>query len=199
MSDVNNISNKKLGRRPGNSDARKDILIAAQNLFALYGYDRTSMRKVAAAAAVDPALVVHYFKTKQQLFIESMLPLFELPKQLPNMLQGDRETIGLRLAQLFVGMTSEPSVRTLMLGMFKSVSSEEAAAKMLHTFVQGAIIEQVEPFLPGQQKKLRANLLGSQLVGLFITRYIIKLEPIASASDDVLIGELADRLQSFFD
>ncbi|HEY2003693.1 MAG TPA: TetR family transcriptional regulator [Candidatus Saccharimonadia bacterium] len=199
MSEVNSISGKSLGRRPGPGDAKEAIVEAARVQFAKNGYDRTSMRQVAAEASVDPSLIVHYFGTKQRLFIESMLPLFEAPKLLPVALAGDKGTIGLRLATLFIKMTSDMSVQKLMLGVFRSVSSEEEASKMARNFVQDGIMDLVEQYLPGPNRKLQANILGGQMVGLFVARYIIKVEPLVSASPDELIEYLAPRLQAHFD
>jgi len=199
MKGVNSISNKPVGRRPGVHDTKEKIITAARTLFADKGFDRTSIRHIAALADVDPALVMHYFGTKQQLFMESMLPLFEGPRLLPNAMQGDITTIGNRLATFFVTMISEQATQNLILGLFRSISSEERAAVMAREFIQGGIIEHVEPFLPGPNKKLQANLLGAQLVGIFVARLIIKAEPIASSSPEELITYLAPRLQSHFE
>jgi AcrR family transcriptional regulator len=199
MSRVNSISGKNIGRRPGNSDAKEKILNAARTLFAVSGYDRTSLRQIAGTASVDASLIVHYYGSKQRLFVEAMLPLFEGPKLLPIALQGSKEDIGLRLSTFFVTMTSDPAVKNLMLGVFRSASSEEQAAIIIRKFVQARIIDLVEQHLPGPNKTLQANILGSQMIGLFIARYIVKLEPLASATNEELIEYLAPRVQAHFE
>lgn len=197
MSGVNSISGKSVGRPNGTSNAKEKILHAARIEFANEGYG-TSLRKIATQAVVDPSLIVHYFGNKQQLFVESMLPLFEGPRKIPDVFNGDKSQIGERLATMFILLTSEPFTRNLMLGLFKSISTEEKAAEMVHQFIQASIIDLIEHHLPGPNKKLQANIVGSQMIGLFIARYIIKVEPIASAKNDELIAYLAPRIQAHF-
>jgi AcrR family transcriptional regulator len=199
MSDVKSTSGNTIGRRPGGEDTKSQIVAAAQACFAQEGYDRTSLRKIAVQAGVDPALLLHYFGSKQQLFMAAMLPLFTGPQLLPGALEGDDKTRGLRLATLFITLISEPSVQTLLLGLFKSVSSENEAAALLRSFVHEAVITRIEPFLPGPNRGLQANIIGSQLLGIFIARYIVKIEPIASADTKELIEYLAPRLQAHFE
>jgi len=199
MNRVNSISNKPSGRRPGNENTKAKIMSVAQTLFAEAGYDRVSMRQIATLAHVDAALIVHYFGTKQKLFTEAMLPLLEGPKRLPSAMPGDRQTIGMRLATLFVGIITAPESQRLMLGVFRSASAEAQAAIMLREVVQKTIIDQIEDCMPGPHKKLQATILGSQLIGVFVARYIVKIEPIASADPDELIAYLAPRLQAHFD
>ncbi len=197
MSGVNSISGKGIGRPSGDGNTKETILEAARIQFAAEGYS-TSLRKIATEANIDPSLIMHYFGSKQQLFIESMLPLFEAPRKIPDIFSGDEDKIGERLATMFVTIISEPFTRNLMLGMFKSISSEEKAAEMVRKFIQAAIIDLVETHLPGPNKKLQANILGGQMMGIFIARYIIKIEPIASINNDELIKYLALRIQFHF-
>lgn len=198
MGNVNNISEKTSGRRAVEHHSKSSILKAAQTEFAKDGYDKTTLRQIAKTADVNAAMIVHFFGSKQKLFVEAMVPIFEGPKQLPQALEGDIVTLGFRLATRFVTITSQPSTQKLMLGLLKSVSSEEKAAEMLRIFIGEAIINRVKPFLPGKNKELQANILGSQLVGIFIARYIIKIEPLASTDASELIKYLAPRLQAHF-
>lgn len=85
-------------RRPGRNSSRGQILLIAQKLFADRGYDRTTLRRVATASGVDPALVSYYFKSKQELFMEAVLPIYEPQLKLPNFLEGDKSSIGTHLA-----------------------------------------------------------------------------------------------------
>lgn len=198
MNGVNSISGKGAGRRPAGDNTKAKIIAAAQKGFAENGYDRTSMRQIGSAAGVDAALIVHYFGTKQKLFVETMMPLFDGPKQLPHTLEGDIHTIGLRLATLYVGIITNPMSQQLMQGMFRSVSSEEQAAEMLRAFVHEAIIMRIIQYLPGPNNELRATILGAQLIGVFVARYIVKVEPIASVDSAELIEYLAPQLQTHF-
>jgi AcrR family transcriptional regulator len=198
MSKVNSISNKKAGRRPGKKDSKALIIKAAQLQFAEHGYDRATLRRIANKAAVDPALIVHYFGTKQELFVSSMLPLFELPKLLPSALQGNNDDIGTRLATMFIRVTSNPDTQQLMLGLIRSISSEERAATMARKFLNDNIINLVKSHLSGPNNDLQANIVSSQMIGVFIAKYVMKIEPLARASDDDTIQYLAISLQAHF-
>jgi AcrR family transcriptional regulator len=198
MSKVNSISNKKVGRRPGKEDSKALIIKAAQLQFAEHGYDRATLRLIANKAAVDPALIVHYFGTKQELFVSSMLPLFELPKLLPSALQGNNDDIGTRLATMFIRVTSNPDTQQLMLGLIRSISSEERAATMARKFFNDNIINLVKSHLSGPYNDLQANIVSSQMIGVFMAKYVMKIEPLASASDDDTIQYLAISLQAHF-
>lgn len=198
MDKVNNISGKSVGRPVGGSDAKQKIIEAARIQFAKGGYDRSSLRQIASRADLDPSLIVHHFGSKQKLFVESMLPLFEGPKFLPSTIKGDPSSRGMRLATLFVTFSSEPSTRDLMLGLFRSANSEDQAAQMFREFIQNNITEIIEHQMPGPNKKLQANILSSQMIGMFIAKYIVKIEPLASASNQELIEYLAPRIQAHF-
>lgn len=198
MSEVNGTRKKSSGRRPAGSHAKENILRAAGDLFAHQGYDRTSLRQIASQAKVDPSLILHYFESKKKLFVTSMAPLMEGPRQLPEALQGDIESAGERLATIFVRLISDSETQKLMLGMFRSVSSDNGSADALRQFVEDTIMRVIEEYLPGPNRQLQANILGGQLIGIFVARCVVKLEPIASIDDDQLIKYLAPRLQSHF-
>src|SRR3954471_3796844 len=102
------------GRRPGASGTREAIAEAARRCFGEAGYDRASIRAVAEAAGVDPALVMHYFGSKQELFVSVMALPFEPADVLPALARGDRA--GERLARFIVDTLEDPHGRAVMTG-----------------------------------------------------------------------------------
>jgi AcrR family transcriptional regulator len=82
------------GRRPGSGDTRGEILAAARELFAAHGFERTSMRAIARQVHVDPALVLHYFGTKENVFLSAIELPFEPEAVLPTVLSGDIGSLG---------------------------------------------------------------------------------------------------------
>src|SRR5215831_2561701 len=94
---------KRTGRRPGASDTREQIAVAARSLFAELGYERTSFRKIAASAGVDPALVVHFYGSKEELFRQVMALPPALADALARLADGPSETVGRRLAEVVIG------------------------------------------------------------------------------------------------
>lgn len=93
---------RRSGRRPGDSGTRAAIRAAAARQFAERGYDRTSIRSIAGEADVDPALVAHFFNTKHQLFVDVVELPFDPGQILPMVFAGERERIGLALAEFLL-------------------------------------------------------------------------------------------------
>lgn len=201
MDKVNNISKKQVGRRVGGGDTKVQILNAAQILFAENGLDRTTIREVAAKAEVDPALVMHYFKTKQQLFVESITPIVQSRQSnaiSTALAKTSQQNRGKKLAEALVTFIMDENIQPLLLGIIRSVASDENAVKILKNLIEQVFTNEIEKYINGPDKKLRSELIGAQLIGLILARYIVKADPIASAPPDVLIKYLAPRLQVLF-
>src|SRR5215467_5403282 len=113
---MSNSPTRRTGRRPGATDTRDQIAVAARTLFAELGYERTSFRRIASAAGVDPALVVHFYGSKEDLFREVMALPPAIADALEQLADGPRETVGRRIAELVVGALESPISRTVVLG-----------------------------------------------------------------------------------
>jgi AcrR family transcriptional regulator len=168
------------GRRPGAPATREAILAAARAEFAK-GYTAASVRAVAREAGVDPALVYHYFSDKAGLFVAC----FELPAD-PRAIQaraGGAAHGGARIVEAFLaqwepqGQTPGASFVTLT----QAVSSAPEAARALREFLTERVWAN-RPQGAGPESMRIAGLVSSQLLGLAWTRYIVRMEPIASAS-----------------
>jgi|Tabmets5t2r1_1033131.scaffolds.fasta_scaffold08813_1 AcrR family transcriptional regulator len=187
----------RTGRRPGHSGARQAILEAAREAFCEHGYDRASIRAIAGRARVDPALVHHYFGTKQQLFVAAVqLPLqpAEVIGQLPD---GDPGTVGERLIRFYLGIGDNRGDRDVVIGLLRSAATSEPAAALLRQFAAEAGIGWMAVQLDPPNARLRPTLVASQLIGLFMLRYIIKVEPLASASVEEVVAAVAPTVQRY--
>ncbi|MEV6494667.1 helix-turn-helix domain-containing protein, partial [Actinoplanes sp. NPDC051633] len=100
---------RRSGRRPGNQDTRQDILAAARDVFAEKGFDKASIRAIATAADVDPALVHHYFGTKDKLFLASMNMPINPAELVPHARAGPREEGGAAVVRLFNSVWGSPA------------------------------------------------------------------------------------------
>lgn len=185
------------GRRPGESATREAIFAAARNRFAEHGYDRTTIRAIAADAEVDPALVMHFFGSKERLFIAVMELPFDPGEVLPQILAGDRSTVGHRLAEFLIRRLEDPGARMVFTGMVRSAASEPGAAKMLRELVSREILWPLAQDLDVDDPELRGTLVGSQIVGLVMARYVVGVEPLASAEPDRLIEAIGPNLQRY--
>jgi AcrR family transcriptional regulator len=188
---------RRPGRRPGRSSSRDDILAAARVLFGERGYDKASIRAIAAAAGVDPALVHHFFGAKEELFAAAMEFPVDPETILPLILAGPRSEIGERLVRTFLRFWSDPRLRPQFVGIIRSATTSETGATLLRDFITSQLVARVAAVLevPG----LNLNAAAAQLVGVVMFRYVLEMEPMASASDDELVALLAPTIQRYLD
>jgi AcrR family transcriptional regulator len=188
---------KKRGRRPGPSAARDEIAQAARHQFAELGYDRTTMRSVAAEAGVDPALVVHYFGSKQQLFLAAVDLPFEVDDLVERLQNGPREEVGERVVRFALGVLAQPEGLARWAGMVRAAASDPDAAAILREVLTRRIFEPLAEALGSDDAQLRANLASSQMVGLVMARYVIGIEPLASTDDETIASAIAPTIQRY--
>ena len=187
------------GRRPGGPDTRAAVLDAARKEFAALGYEKASIRGIARSAGVDSALVHHYFGTKQQLFIAALdFPIDpDLVAQL--LLTGDRATAGDRIVRFALSLWEEPAVRERLMAMLRTVAANDQVAELFRHFVQRELVARVSTAWGEEGAAVRVELVMSQIVGLAMARYVIGVEPLASAGIDDLAALVGPVLQHYLD
>jgi len=185
------------GRRPGESGARDAILAAARAEFAAAGYDGATIRGIAARAAVDPALVHHYFGAKEQLFEAAVALPVSPATLLPELLAADRDHIGEHVVNRFLGAWEEPANRPVMLALLRSAISNEQAAELVRRLLAREVFAPLATALGASDAELRATLVGSQLIGLALFRYIGRVEPLASTDQACLAAAIGPTLQRY--
>ena len=189
---------RRSGRRPGNQDTKQSILDAARQIFAERGFDKTSIRAIATEAKVDPALVHHYFGTKDKLFLASMNSPINPAELVPAALSGPRDEAGERLVRLVLSVWDSPT-GSAALAMFRSALSNEWTARLLREFVITQILRRAvaEMALDPAEAPIRSALLATQIAGLVTVRYILKVEPVASAAAETLVKAIGPNVQRF--
>lgn len=187
----------RTGRRSGGADTRQVILAAARTAFASVGYDSTSMREIARRANVDPALVVHYFGSKDRLFSALVRLPDDLSHQVAALAAGDRAHRGESLARFFLALWEAPQTRESVLALVRSAVSHPQAADALRGFITDALLGPLAAALDLPNPKLRAALAGSQLVGVAMVRYVVQVEPLASIDVDTVACWIAPTLQRY--
>ena len=189
---------KRSGRRPGNQDTSSSILDAARRTFAEKGYDKASIRAIAAAAEVDPALVHHYFGTKEKLFLAAMNAPVNPGELIPQALQGPREQAGERLIRVALSVWDSPAGAAAV-AMFRSALSNEWTARLLREFVVTQILRRAvrELVLDPDEAPMRSSLVATQIAGLMVARYVPKPEPLASAPAETLVAAVGPNVQRF--
>jgi AcrR family transcriptional regulator len=191
------VTLKRRGRRPGPSRTREAITQAARRQFAELGYDRATIRSVAAEAGVDPALVVHHFGSKQRLFLAAIELPFEVSELVERLESGPREQVGERVARFALGVLENPDARARWTGMIRAAASDPDAADLLREVLTRRIFEPLAEALGSEDAQLRANLASSQMVGLVMARHIIGVEPLASADKETIASAIAPTLQRY--
>ncbi|HET6529947.1 MAG TPA: TetR family transcriptional regulator [Actinoplanes sp.] len=189
---------RRSGRRPGNQDTRQSILDAARSTFAEKGFDGASIRAIATEAKVDPALVHHYFGTKDKLFLQSMNMPVDPAELVPKALAGPREEAGERLVRLVLSVWDSPA-GTAAVALLRSAMSNEWTARLMREFVVTQVLRRAvrELGLPEEEAGLRTALVATQMAGLAVVRYILKVEPVASADPETLVRAIGPNLQRY--
>jgi AcrR family transcriptional regulator len=199
---------RRAGRRAGETRTREAILAAARHSFGEHGYDGATIRGIAAAAEVNPALVHHFYGTKEGLFVAAMkLPV--LPSEiLARAFGAARDQLGddfqAHLGEVLVGTMLRAwdvaEVRAAFLGLLRTAATTEQGLVMLREFVRSTILASLVRAAglgDDAEGRLRAALVASQVVGLGFTRYLMRLEPIASASTEDLIAAIGPTVQRY--
>jgi AcrR family transcriptional regulator len=188
----------RLGRRPdGGPDTRESILAAARDLFAANGFERTTIRAVATRAEVDPALVHHYFGTKDQLLAASLvLPLD--PGELLGDLGGDPELAGQELVRRVLDLwEGDPETRRRLIALMRTGLSHDHAAELLRDLFGRTILAVLRSHVATDRPELRAALAGTQMGGLILGRYLVGVPAVADASVDELVAAVGPSVQRY--
>jgi AcrR family transcriptional regulator len=188
------------GRRRGSPRTRETILEAALARFTDEGYDRASLRDIAADAGVDPSLIVHYFSTKETLFTEA-LHLPRISEALDRMLEaagpGSEQELGAHIAQTLAGLWEGGALAPAVTALIRSAASNEGASRMLREFLTRTILGRIATRLTAPDPTLRAALVASQVIGVMMARFVLRLEPLASADPDLIARAIAPNLQHY--
>jgi len=186
---------RRRGRRAGGEDTKAALVEAARAVFAEQGYQGATVRAIAARAGVDAAMVNHWFGGKQGLFAAITHLPFDPVELIETIVHGDRETLAERIIRNFVPIwdSAEGGFAAVML----SVASQETAAAIMGQFFTKAVFGRITEVIGVDRSEWRAVLCGTQILGLGVVRYVLKLEPLASADVDTIVGLVAPNLQRY--
>jgi AcrR family transcriptional regulator len=192
------LPGRRPGRRPGNPGTREAVLASARTAFAERGYDGATIRGIATAAGVDPALVHHYFGSKHKLFLASVEFPVDPEELLPSVLEAGTDDLGRNLLRTILGVWDSPAGHA-GLAIIRSIVGNEWTARLLREFLAARILRLILGSLgyEPQERDARGALLASQVLGLVMARYVLKLEPIASASRESLVDAVGPTIQRY--
>jgi AcrR family transcriptional regulator len=192
-------SRVKAGRRPGNPDTRATILSAAASQFAAHGFDRVSMRGIAKAAGVDPALVHHYFRSKDDVLLATLDVPFDPRVLIPALTSPGGEGLGMRLAAQFLAIWDDADNQARLVAMLRASLTSEVAADLLRSALVRMVFAPISEAVDAPDAPVRAQYVASQLVGLAMARYVMRFEPLASEAAQDVVARIGPTLQRYLD
>ena len=196
MTDPATRAAPRRGRRPGAPDTRAAILAAARELFAGQGYAGTSVRAIGAAAGVDASLVHHYFGTKDDLFVAALeLPL-DPRVALAAAVAAGPDGAGERVLRVFLSVWDDPDLQVRLLGLARSML-DPAGQRLLSEGFLTAVLRPVGIALGIERPDVRMPLVASQVMGLILVRYLLRVEPIASMPAEDVVTIYAPTVQRY--
>jgi AcrR family transcriptional regulator len=164
-------------------------------LFAKRGFNNTTMRAIARKAGVDAALVHYFFQTKSKLFAAAI----ELPVEPERVAalfgQRDNGPVGERIVRFFLEEVFT-SRNHAIAAMIRAAVADPGAIPSLRATIEQRIVSVVSAALPGPDARLRAELMGSQMVGLFISRHIVRVEPLASTPSEEIAKRVGPAIEA---
>jgi AcrR family transcriptional regulator len=175
------------------------ILEAARNQFAEHGWAGTTIRAVARAADVDPALVYHYFGSKEGLLDAATTPPQKWLDAIAEAYTAPEADIGGQLLRLMLESWSDEEIGPTLQAIVLTAAHEPKTREKLRTIVERGMIGQSTLATDEHERRRRSGLIASQLLGLALVRYVWKIGPVASMTDDELLAAMAPNLQRYVD
>jgi AcrR family transcriptional regulator len=189
---------RPVGTKAGAAETRERILAAAREEFSARGYDKTSVRSIAKAAGVDSALVHHYFGTKEQIFGAAIELSFAPAMNIPDLVAaGGTDGMGERVARLMLQIWENPVSREPLLAIVRSAVTNETAAAVFRGMVSRRVLARLAGGLDVPDPEFRVQLAAAQLVGIIMLRYIVRVEPLASAPPEDVVAMVGPVLQRY--
>jgi len=184
------------GRRPGSPDTRAAILASARDLFAERGFGGTSIRAVATAAGVDPALVHHYFRRKDDLFMAALQIPVDPRELLGPVIAAGPDGAAERLLRVFLSVWDDPEMRVRMVAFARGVFDPSGQRLVSDGFLKVVIVP-IGAALGIEEPERRMSLVASQVFGLIVMRYLLEVEPLASMPADLVVATYAPTIQRY--
>jgi AcrR family transcriptional regulator len=175
--------------RRSSAETKAVILAAARQRFAESGYERATIRAIAADANIDPSMVMRYFGNKDQLFAAAA----DFDLQIPDLSGVDRDQLGARLVAHFLDRWERDEVLVVLLR--SSTTNEEAAQRMRKIF--SSQLRPVIGIIHPTDAPRRAGLIATQVLGLALCRYVLRLPPVVAMSRDEVVAWLGPTIQRY--
>jgi AcrR family transcriptional regulator len=175
------------------------IVAAAREQFAEHGWAGTTLRAVARAADVDPALVYHYFGSKEGLLDAATNPPQKWLESIAKVWTTPIDELGKALITLLLASWADGEIGPTLRAILQTAAHEPSTREKLRRVVEGSLMGVSELGSDERDRLIRSGLVSSQMMGFALMRYVWKIEPVASMSDDEAIAAIAPNLQHYVD
>jgi AcrR family transcriptional regulator len=172
------------------------VLAAARTSFAERGFRATTIRAVAAAAGVDPALVHHYFGTKDDLFVAALEIPVDPREVLAPVVAAGPDGAGERLLRAFLGVWDDPAVQPGLLALARSLVADDSGGLVREGFIP-VVVGPVLAALVVDQPEARIPLVASQMIGLVVARYVVAVPEMAQMPAEDVVARVGPVLQHY--
>lgn len=184
----------------GNGEQVRDAAVAAaRNAFAAGGYARTTFKGLAAAAGVAPTVLRKYYDSKDAVFAAALRLPTDPASAVPALLAPGVEGLGERLVRLTLDTLDDPAVREDLMSMARTGASAAALTKSLQDYLEMTVIDRVVTTLGVPDARMRVALISSYLIGIAAGRYVVRIEPLASASEEYVVRLVSPTIQMLLD
>jgi AcrR family transcriptional regulator len=188
---------RRRGRPRGIESATRDqILAAARCQFLAVGYDRATMRGIAAEAGVDAALLSYFFGSKRGLFGAAMALTTNPAEVVAQALPGDLQQLPDRLLRALLAVWDDPTGGAALRALAEAAVREPETARLIREAVGREVLGRIVEHIGGADAGARVAVLSTQIVGVIFARYVLKLEPVASLPADELRARLVPAFRA---
>ena len=177
-------------------DVKRAVLDAARGMYARQGYVNTTIKGVAAAAGVAPDLIRRYYDNREELFAAAMRLPVDPATSIAQLLAPGIDGLGERLVRVTLRMLDEPETRDQIAAMVRDGAGASKATAPLREFLESVIIDRVAAALRVPDARMRVTLAISYVVGVAGSRYVLRMEPLASATEDEIVRLVAPAVQT---
>jgi AcrR family transcriptional regulator len=176
-------------------DITKQVLDAARAAYARRGYLNTTLKGVAAAAGVAPDVVRRYYDNREALFVAAMRLPFDPAMSIAQLMAPGMDGLGERLVRVTLRLLDDPETRDQLAEMVRDGAGASRATASLREFLEAEVVDRAAVLLGVPDARMRVTLATSYLLGIASMRYVLKLEPIASATEDDIVRLVAPAVQ----
>lgn len=169
-------------------------MAAARTHFATDGY-AASLRTIAASAGVDPGLIRHFFGSKDLLFAAVLVVPDDALQHMQHAVAGDPDLLGERITRAYLHIWEQPETAEPLVAIARTALASQQTAEHLRDLIAERLLNLTAPELRGNQREVRVALLSAQLMGVALTRYVLRAGPLADLDREALVALISPTVQ----